>query len=164
MGKGQHISVYLQYLTYYKTADEIKEACSKKVKFLKTKIEERQARIASLRKEYDIDDAALISLLTDARRNQQNSDRMSFTYMANSSTHEVSASASNKKEERSIGAGVVNNLLTENDFIQTEKEAAQRLELIQRNLFPVPTYSENGTRLPDQGFQVTEADLEYFGF
>lgn len=144
--------------SFRKTADEIKEKAKLKITQIGAKIEERQKRIADLRKEYAIDDAALVQLLQAARK-QQNA--MQFTY----STSNVAAGGGNSKmEEKVIGAGVVNNLMTENDFIEGERDQLETLSLIVRNLFPIVKHSADGTALPDGGFEMTQDDLRYLGF
>ena len=146
-------------LVFSKPSEEIVEASKKKVISLKAKIEERQRRIGELRKEYGIDDAALVQLLTAARKQ---ANAMQFTYSTVSNTK---VSAGDKMEERTIGAGVVNNLLTENDFIEAERDQVATLERIIRNLKPQPRFATgDGTRLPDAEFSLTAAELDYLGF
>ena len=147
-----------QNLGFRKTAAEIVEAATQKVVKVKAKIEERQQRVNDLRKEYGIDDAALVQLLTAARKQSQS---MQFTY----STSNAQVSGSNKMEERTIGAGVVNNLLTENDFIEAERDQVKTLERLIRNLKPIPQYATgNGAQLPDGGFGLRTDELDYLGF
>jgi hypothetical protein len=145
-------------LTYYKTAAEIKEAALSKIDKLNAKIENRLKRVTGLRKEYGIDDAALVQLLQAARK-QQNAS-MSYTY----STSNAAVGGGSKMEERTIGAGVVNNLMTENDFIESEKDQVEALSLIVRNLKPILKHSANGQELPDGGFVLNTDELRYLGF
>lgn len=146
---------HLFRFTYQKSAAEIIEKMRTKIDKVKDKIEERQRRLADLRREHAIDDAALIQLLTAARKNV---NAQSYSYTSN-----VSAT-SRGMEERTIGAGVVNNLLTENDFIESERDAVKRMEMIVRNLKPIPHYASSGTPLPEQEFELGQEELEYLGF
>jgi len=140
---------------FEKNASEIAEKAKAKTLALKAKIEERQRRIAELREAHGIDDAALVDLLTQARRNDR---AVTFQYTSNA--------PANKKgpEERTIGAGVVNNLLTENDFIEADKASVKRLEILGRNLRPLSRITSNGTRYEENGFPLSYEELEFLGF
>lgn len=137
-----------------KTSTEIKDQAKIKIAELQAKIAERQARITKLRTEYDIDDAALIQLLTQARRQEQS---MQYQY---SSTEP----GSGKMTEKIIGAGAVNNLLTENDFIEAEKAMYKRLELILRNISPLTRTTTAGVKYHDDSFVLNYEELELLGF
>lgn len=139
-----------------KTVNEIKEAAKAKLKVLQDKIVEREKRLADLRAEYNIDDAALVQLLTAASR----ANSMSYSY----TNKTVSEKGEESIEERTIGAGVVNHLLTENDFVEAEKASVKELELIVRNIRPLQKYSANGTLYEQSEFQLNEDQLEYLGF
>ena len=152
---------------FEKPSAAIVEKATQKVKKLQAKIEERQARVAKIRAEYDINDGAFIDILTQAR--QQSQDKMSFTYRPSSLGNGVSVSVSGSPMvERTIGAGTVNNLLTENDFIEAEKKQVQRLDLLIRNLVDVPDERIQsltaGTERPLRGHTLSYKELEYLGF
>lgn len=144
------------HFQYHKTSSEINEAAKKKIVFLTNKIEERQKRISALRTEHGIDDGALIQLLTAARRER---NAQHYTYSSNSVVGN-----SREKEEKTIGAGAVGNLLTETDLIETEKASIKRLNLITRNVRPVKMYSANGTEYWDDSFELNTDELEFLGF
>ena len=153
-------------LTFVKSAAEITEKAKKKVEKLRAKVEERTKRIADLRKEHGIDDSALVQLLQEARKNQ---GARQYTYTKSVSNMTFGANAGgedgNQTEEVIIGAGVINNLLTENDFIQAEKEQASELELIVRNLRPIPRFAtDSGVELPPSDFALSKEELKYLGF
>lgn len=155
---AQNLDHMFGHLSFKKTATEIVGAATAKVATVKAKIEERQKRINDLRKEYGIDDAALVQLLTAARKQSQS---MQFTYSSVSNAQV----GGGKMEEKTIGAGVVNNLLTENDFIEGERDQVKALERIIRNLKPIPQYATgNGLALPDAGFTLSTDELDYLGF
>lgn len=145
----------LFHFTFQKHHTVIVQAAKKKATELLLKIEERKARVIKLREEYGIDDAALIQLLTQARSQQQ---AHSYTYMSNAPVRE-----SNKIEEKTIGAGVVNNLLTENDFIEAERSSVDRLNTIVRNLGPV-VLTDNGALVTKENFELSYQELKYLGF
>lgn len=162
--RAQTLEHMFHHLSFQKTADEITAKVEAKIKKLREKIEERTLRVKRLRDEHGIDDAALIQLLTDARKAAQhpNVEKMSYSFSSNSAG---SSGSEGKLEEKTIGAGVVNHLLTENDFIEAEKEQVKRLELIARNLKPLHHYSsETGVAYTDQYFQLSYDELKYLDF
>lgn len=157
--RAQTLDHMFHNLSFQKSADEITLKADEKVTALKAKIEERIKRVAKIREEYGIDDTALIQILTEARKQAQNprQDKMSYSFTN-------SAPEGQKMEEKTIGAGAVNNLLTENDFIEAEKDQVARLELISRNLKPIHHYAENGAPYKDQYFTLGYEELKYLGF
>ena len=149
--------------TYEKTVAEIKIAMAKKIEGLKAKIAEREARIAKIRTEYEISDQDMIQLLTqEAQHNIQNNVRgakMSYTLTTASPGAEVGAN-----DERIIGAGVVQNLLTERSLIEDEQASVKQMERIVRNLKPLQKITENGTTYELNQFELSDAELEFLGF
>ena len=146
-------------LSFTKSAEDIRIAAARKSVFLESKITERKNRVSQLRKEYNISDADLIQLLTEARRDlEARTSRMSYSI----SNAGVAGAAGD--DSRIIGAGVVSNILTESDQIEAEKDQVKRLGLIIRNLKPIPRFAEGtGAPLPEEEFHVNFADLEYLG-
>lgn len=137
---------------YEKSSAEITTAMKKKIQALKAKIGEREERLAKVRKEYKITDAALLDLMKQARQASKNVNAMSYS---------LNASITEGPEEQIvIGAGIVNFLLTESDFISGEKEQVDKLELITRNLKDL-LHPELKTF---HGHKLTENELEYLGF
>lgn len=145
------------HFTFEKSATEIKDAARAKIVGLETKIVERECRIAKLREEHQIDDVALVQLLV-AARTQAKADRFSYTP---SSTLQASGA---RMEERTIGAGVVNHLLTEKDFVESERASVRRLKLIVANLRPLDRVSEEGVRYQINAFSLGYDELEWLGF
>jgi len=143
-----------------KTVDEIRQAMEAKAKSVRAKIAERQGRIARLREEYEIDDAALAQLFMAARR-QANANAMRFSY---STSNKSATSGDDRMEEREIGAGVVNNLLTENDHVASEQADLKRLELVSRNLDSLARITDGGVQWTQTRFQLSHEELEYLGF
>jgi len=164
-------------LSFTKPASEIIEKMKDKVERLKAKIEERTKRIIDLRVEYGIDDAALIGLLQAARRDQMNANASrSYSYMGATGAPMMLASLFNNAgapvgpvggvthESRVVGAGVVQNLMTEQDAIESERDQIGTLEMTIRNLKPIPRYSADGVMLPEQEFPLSREELKYLGF
>lgn len=146
-------------LSFTKTAAEITYVAKIKRGQIEAKIAERKERILKLRDEYNISDADLIQLLTEARRDlEARTSRMSYS-ISNSS-----GGTAGGADEKIIGAGVVSNILTESDQIEAEKDQVKHLGLIVRNLKPIPRFCDGtGAALPEEEFHVSKADLEYLG-
>lgn len=156
--RAQNIDHMFGSLTFTKSADEIKAKATIKIDKIKAKIEERLKRISDLRAEHGIDDAALVQLLQAARKQQ---GAMQFSY----STSNVQTGGNAKMEERTIGAGAVNFLMTEHDHVEAERDSVKTLENIVRNLKPIARYSsDTGARIPDAEFVLSTDEIEYLGF
>jgi len=139
--------------SYTKTTKQIVDAMQKRIVELRQKIKDREERLVALRTTHDITDAMLVDLFRQAR----NAAKVGHEALAYST---VRAVGSTMKTETSIGAGVVNNLLTEGDFIEAERKDADRLELIARNLGPV--VDSNGKEIDKH--QLDLAEIKYLGF
>lgn len=154
---------------FEKPSAEIVAKVNDKIAALKQKIAERQSRVAKLREEYGITDAVLIDLLTQARAAiKRNEPRMNYSFGSVSLANLKQTLEAAQQEEVTIGAGIVNNLLTENDNIEAEKMQVQRLEMIARNLrdLPDPTIRvlTPGTERPMRGHRLSYEEMEYLGF
>lgn len=143
--------------TFEKTADEIVGAAKKKVVDVRSKIEERGVRIKKMRDEHKVTDAVLIDIQNQMRAQlKRGEERMSYTSNAQTSAGGV-------QEEVTIGAGVINFLLTEQDHMDGEKAQVERLDTIIRNLRDVTNYTASGTPYvakPKLGYE----ELKYLGF
>lgn len=147
------------HFAYSKSYLDIQEASKKKVILLGAKITEREARIARLRKEFEITDQDMIQLLSqaaqDALSNMRSTATMSYSIGGGASGGEV----------RIVGAGIVQNILTERQLIEQEKDDVERLQLIVRNLRPLTRYSATtGEAYQIEYFDLSEADLTFLGF
>lgn len=125
----QNISHYFQF-TFEKTTAEIVAAAQRKEREIRSKIEEREGRVGRIRSEYKITDAVLIDLLSQARAAQKRNDVALMNYSSSVKTQDDDGAMTSV----TVGAGVVNMLLTERDFIDGEKSQADRLSMIARNL------------------------------
>ena len=149
---------YMLNFTYEKTAAEIVDKSKTKSKALRAKVEERRERIKHIRAEYGIDDAVLIDLLQQARANARNA------VMQYTSNAKAGGGAKGLTEDAVIvPAGVVNNLMTEQDFITGELEQAAKLDVIIRNLVDFPD-ERRGQEGKMRGHRLTQDELVYLGF
>lgn len=139
--------------TFEKSSTEIIEKSKAKVVAIKAKIEERGKRITATRTEYKITDAVLIDLLQQARAAQ---GRHVMSYTSNAS---VKSGNGLTEETVTVGAGVVNMLLTEQDFIDGEKAQVSKLEVIIRNLADLPD-AQGRVR----GHKLSFGELTFLGF
>lgn len=155
MGSPSSRSI-LNNLSFEKTSAEILEKAGLKITALTAKIAEREARIVHIRQEFDISDQAMISLLSQAAQDAV-SNRSAVTMSYNI--------AAQDQDVRIVGAGVVQNLLTERQLIEQEKDSVTKLQLIQRNLRPLTHHAhETGARYEVDSFHMTETDLDFLGF
>ncbi len=156
--KVQDLSHLFSRFQYTKPSTEIVEKMKAKMLALRQKIAERTERVAKVRAEYKITDAVLVDLLQQARaasRRDIDLGRMSY------SSKQKHDDSTGTEEDLIIGAGVVNGLLTENDFIEGETSQASRLELIIRNLKDAERQWSGGRAV---GWELSEDELRYLGF
>ena len=147
------------HFAYSKSYLEIREAATHKITALEAKVAEREARIVRIRKEFDITDTDMIQLLSqaaqDAVSNMRSTATMSYSI----------GGGTNGGEVRIVGAGVVQNILTERQLVEQEKDDGVRLKLILRNLLPLTRYSATtGEAYQIEYFDLSEADLTFLGF
>jgi len=145
--------------TFEKTADEIVTAAKKKKSVdIRNKIEERGVRIQKMRTKHKVTDAVLIDIQNQMRTQEKARQRNRMSYTSNAQT-----STGGVQEEVTIGTGVINFLLTEQDHMDGEKSQVEWLETIIRNLRDVTGYTANGTPIvvkPKLGYE----ELKYLGF
>ena len=147
----------LSNLTFTKTSEEIRSAVASKLVRIRAKITERELRITNLRASYEITDADMIQLLSQQARDNSNAFSNAPIAM---STYSVGAG----DQARIVGAGVVQNLVTEQSLIEQEREQIERLEMIHRNLRPISRVSATGTAFTVDAFEISHSDLEFLGF
>lgn len=140
--------------TYEKSSDAIKEKAKLKITALKLKIEERQKRVQKIRSEYQVT-AEVWSNILEQMHNKANANVQSYSVSNN-----MKAPGNGKmSEEIVVPAGVVNNILTENNYINSENDQVTKLELIVRNLWDLK--GEDGR---ERGHTLNENELTYLGF
>ena len=143
--------------TFEKSASEIVEHAKTKAAAIRLKIEEREVRIKRVREEYKISDSALVDIMAQAREQMQ---RGAAALVYNS---KVRSDDGLREEDVTIGAGVVNLLLTERDHIEGEKAQVDKLDTIVRNLKDLPRFAPDGSRYL-QGHALTMVELKFLGF
>ena len=143
--------------TFEKPAAEIVEHAKSKMTAIRRKIEDREVRLKRAREEYKISDAALVDLMAQARDQMQ---RGAAALVYNS---KVRSDDGLREEDVTIGAGVVNMLLTERDHIEGEKSQVDRLDTIVRNLKDLRRFAPDGKEYM-QGHVLTMAELKFLGF
>jgi hypothetical protein len=158
----------LLHFGYQKTVEEMQEKIGTKAEAVKAKIAEREQRIKDLRKAHELSDQDLIQIYAQAAQ-AAHEGRNQNTYSIGSAPVGAGGSAgyaaAGSSDERIIGAGVVQNFLSESGLIETEKEDLKKLLSLQRNLRPMTHFSsDTGVSYVDYFVSVTEEDLEYLGF
>lgn len=143
--------------TFEKPAAEIVTSASAKTAAIRRKIEEREVRIKRTREEYKISDAMLIDIMAQAREQMQ---RGAAALVYNS---KVRSDDGMREEDVTIGAGVINMLLTERDHIEGEKSQVDRLDTIVRNLKDLRRFAPDGKEYM-QGHELTMGELKFLGF
>lgn len=144
--------------TFEKTSDEIIAAAKRKAVDVRSKIEERGVRIKKMREEHKVTDAVLIDIQNQMRAQAKRGEQDRMSYTSNAQT-----SAGGVQEEVTIGAGVINFLLTEQDHMDGEKAQVERLDTIVRNLRDVTGYTANGTSYVVKP-KLSYDELKYLGF
>jgi hypothetical protein len=155
--KAQNIDHLFNNLTFQKNTAEIIAAAKGKITQLNSKIEERTNRIRTLRETYQISDSAFVDILSQMRENEK---RHNFVQNYSTSTTDRSG----VQREITVGAGVVNNLLTETDFIANERQQVERLTFIVSNLRDVQCFTANSGATYVAPHTLTFGELEYLGF
>jgi len=143
--------------TFEKPAAEIVERAKNKAAMIRDKIEEREVRLKRIRAEYKISDAALVDIMAQAREQMQ---RGAAALIYNS---KVRSDDGLREDDVTIGAGVVNMLLTERDHIEGEKSQVEKLDMIVRNLKDLRRYAPDGKEYM-QGHELTAVELKFLGF
>jgi hypothetical protein len=144
---------------YEKTSSEIIEKAKAKRVAVLAKIEERKDRIRRTRAEFGITDEVLIDLLQQARADSRN---VRSTYMSKSKRANAGL-ADEATEEVVVPAGVVNNLMTEQDLISGEIDQVAKLDLVIRNLVDRPD-ERRGQEGKVCGHRLSNDELVYLGF
>lgn len=138
-----------------KTTAEIREAMQKKVVEIKKLSQEREVRIQKIRDEYQIDAERLANLVIQFQKND--SGFVSYN----------NQNQSGSEAPRLIPAGVIANIISEREMIDSERDQLRKLELVLRNLrdteyYTSPRTGEVLTRLCLH--ELTDKELEYLGF
>jgi len=152
----QRIDNLFNSITFEKTAEEIRTAAREKAHRIDLKIEERKQRIRRTRDEHKITDAVLNDIMNQMRAQAQNAAIAQYS-------SSVRSDDGGGDQTVTVGAGVVNFLLTEQDFISGEKAQVERLELLVRNIKNVHRRTASGSEYVEL-FRLTYEELKFLGF
>lgn len=131
MGRPTDIHHLFNGLVFSATPDKILPAVERKIAELTSKITERKGRIAKIREEHEITDGDLILLLQIVARQ---STEAFYTLVSNVHRAPLGQEARSQEVERVIPAGIVKNLMAEQEMIDSETELCRRLGIVRRNL------------------------------
>ena len=145
---------------YEKTSKEVIDKAVDKVSSIRSKIEERQARIDKIRTEYKITDLVFNNILRQMREQEKRG-----TVLANYSTQSSGQDDDGHEpaEAVTIGAGIINLLLTEGDFIEGEKAQVEKLTTIINNLRDMVKFTSTGAPY-SVGHSLSLPELKFLGF
>ncbi|RKH88742.1 hypothetical protein D7Y21_13540 [Corallococcus sp. AB045] len=132
---------------------ELREALQKKVRELVARVEEREGRLKRIREEYQINAERLAALVIQ----YQNRDSNFVSYQSQNGASQTSI----------VPAGVIANLISESEMIDSERGQIRKVELVLRNLPDAELYHEPRTgavRSRQPLHQLTDDELEYLGF
>ena len=144
-------------LLFSKSVDEILGKIVIKIASLREKIREREARIIRIREEYTISEADMTKLFAQANAER---NMGSMTYNIQNSP----VPGQDTPEVRIIPAGIVQNLIVEQNLINSEGDAITKLERVKRNLRPVPHFATDGSVYTQTEFVLSEDELDFLGF
>ena len=151
------VSSMFRNFTYRKRMPQVCEALGRKIVQVQGKIAERRERVVRIRDEYNITDGDMIELLqqqaTQAGRGFSNA-QLSLSYSLRDS----------EGAAKTVGAGVVQNLLTEKALIKEETAGLASMEQIVRNLAPYTEHGDNGQAYTVDTVVLSTTELTYLGF
>ncbi|WP_224246250.1 hypothetical protein [Hyalangium gracile] len=135
-----------------KTTPELREAMQKKVKEIVARIADREGRMKRIRDEYQIDAERLAALVIQYQN--QDSDFVSYQSQGDS-TRGV------------VPAGVIANIISEREMIDSERGQIRKMELVLRNLPETELYNDPRTgavKSRQPLHKLTDDELEFLGF
>lgn len=134
-----------------KNSAELRTAMTRKIEEIKILSKTREGRILKLREEYEIDAELLARLVMQFQRDEENG----------------SVNYNHQPGKTIIPAGVIANIIREQEMIDSEREQLRKLDLVLRNMrdtefyFAVDT-GEHRERLCIH--ELSDHELEYLGF
>lgn len=164
MGAFHDAGRMFQGVSYNKVSSAaVKTAMEAKIKAVAAKIAERHNRVRDIMQAHEITDAVLGDIIIQYMKDQQRGTSAQ-TYSISNRAPTASGTPS---EEKFVPAGVVANLVTEKELIESEKAEVDRMNLILRNLKLTedaynPTTGEVITRPAIH--KLTDEELLYLGF
>ena len=133
-----------------KTTPEVREAMVRKVEAIRALIAEREVRIERVRDEHSIDAEQLAILVMRYKK-----DAQFVSYERQGTGRDP------------VPAGVIANLVREQEMIDSEQHQIWKLELVLRNLRDEEMYLEPRTgqvKVRPSLHQLDDQELEYLGF
>lgn len=164
MGSNFEISGSFRGVVYnQKTTGEVHLAMERKVVNVTAKIEERRERVRRIKAEYEITDSALVEIISRYHRDMQRG----VTGASYSNSVVVQNSPQQPQSEKLVPAGVVANLMTEMQYLDSEAEEVERMKLILANLQQsvLATHPTTGATITREAVHtLTDSELRYLGF
>lgn len=161
MGQFRHVDAMFRGVSYNKfTSIQVRAAMTEKALQLQAKIEERRGRVAALMEAHHIDGSMLSDVLGQYMKDRQAGQvRMSYS----NRTH--SGASGPPPAGVSIPAGVIANLVTEKELIESESAEAARLTMITQHLYDVEPAVGTDGKLYDRAVvhTLTDDEIEYLG-
>lgn len=134
-----------------KSSAEVRAAMLRKIEEVQELSKTREARILKLREEYEIDAELLARLVMQFQRDEENG----------------TVNYNNQPGKTTIPAGVIANIIREQEMIDSEREQVRKLELVLRNLRDTEFYFAVDTgehRERPCIHELSDHELEYLGF
>jgi hypothetical protein len=162
MGGIHHVAGMFRGVNYNRyLTDSVKEKMEAKVVALDAKILERKGRVEKIMVEQGITHEAMGDMLVQYMKDQEKGTQR-FQYSTN-----AAPSPGAPKGEVMIPAGIISNLVTEKNLIESETEEAKRLRLILRNLRNTELFYHPQTGQTESRRAIhtlSDDELEYLGF
>ena len=166
MGSNFEISGSFRGVVYnQKTTADVHRSMERKVVNVTAKIEERRERVRKIKVEYEITDSALVEIISRYHRDTQRGI-VGATY-SNSISNSPQQNTASPQAEKLVPAGVVANLMTEMEHIESETEEVERMKLILANLQQtvLATHPTTGATITREAVHtLTDNELRYLGF
>jgi hypothetical protein len=134
-----------------KTSAELRTAMQRKVQEIKTLSQTREGRILKLREDYEIDAELLSRLVIQFHRNET-SGSVNYNHQPGKSI---------------IPAGVIANIIREQEMIDSERDQLRKLDLVIRNMRDTEFYFADDTGEHRERaciHELSDYELEYLGF
>lgn len=134
-----------------KTSEEVRVAMARKLAEVRALSATREVRIMKLREEYEIDAELLAQLVMQFHRNKD----------------EHVTNYNNQPGKAIIPAGVIANIIREQEMIDNERKQVRKMELVLRNLRDTELYHTEDTGETKERACIhflSDAELEYLGF
>lgn len=147
------------------TTEDLLPLLVAKIKAVTAKIAERHTRVAKIMKDNKITDAALADMLVQYMKDQSEAaHKRQQTYSIGNAP--VRSGPGGRGIALSIPAGVVSNLVTEKEYIESEGEELNKLNLVRRNLRTSvhAFHPQTGATISRLAIHtLSDAELEYLG-